>query len=1133
VNICAVCRVRNSDAATECRSCGNPLDARRTESKPPPAETRQRSSAERLAEELEERRRAEQAEAERRAAEEIVAKERAAEVAAAERRAAEESAGERLAGEDAGGVDVPLLAEPIPETTGNERAHVVGTLDVGAFLLRLTPSVGPLVEHLPPRAKPVFRLVDPPPVLRPRRRNVTGRGAELTAARALLARRSARAVLFAGPHGSGKTSLLVELAHDDNVLPLYPDGIFYVRGGRRTPDDVLQFVFHELFASAHPLRPTNEQLQAVLAGKRVLLLLDDFDGDANALVALARSLPQGGVVAAARKAVSGDAYDAIPLGALSDAAARELLGLTVGRQMTSLEAGGADALCASLDGNPLRIVQIGALARIAQRSFLSIADGIGTHPSAQDLERYLVAPLNAAEREVLGAASAFGGAPFDAALLAQIANVAEIEMILERLCRRKIVARTAGLYQVQLRAYVVDPVETKTWIAKTTTFLNDWLNEPEIDARAVIERVEPFFHALGNAEQAAEFVDERALIGACSVFSEVCVLCSQWGLALSAIDVTIGVAKRSADRDAEARSYDLKGTIFLLLGNADEARFWLALARDIYRETQPHAAQAVAANFHTVTGRELPAADAETETINLAEREQKPPVETTAAQPLPDRSSAISGAAIGERRAEGRSSRAGWRIPLAVVALIVVAVAAAFALRPSVEIYRNADGELCHKIGRAIRADYITSSGPHPVGAEECLSKVSPYVTASSWIAVVAYGPFGLQTVSDQFLVSPPAGAPSSSPPSSALTVASPARAAQAVSKPSPSPTLARSLAAASRSSPSPTSERSPTFAPSPTPAPSTSPTSSPKRSPTPAPLPSPSPTSAPKPSPTPAPTVAAVSTPPATLVTQVGNVVWTAARTIDIGGLPFDVPPSAEVVVVTPDGKRPIKVTEIPPGARVSVSYAARGQEARVVKAVRVLSLRSEPPVASKPTPTPLQRSAQAVNESASLKTIQSPVRVFIQTVDARIVTAVDGGGGASAGACGPDTVALDTSATTVGPYQKFTLLSLGDQQYALRTAGGQYVSAVSAQAGLTTAAQKSPLHLDAHRVDRDENFTLVPAGDSVAIQTPDGVHYVSAVGGGGCAGSESLPFRTSAQTIGDAETFSIVPLAGQKQEL
>jgi hypothetical protein len=234
-------------------------------------------------------------------------------------------------------------------------------------------------------------------------------------------------------------------------------------------------------------------------------------------------------------------------------------------------------------------------------------------------------------------------------------------------------------------------------------------------------------------------------------------------------------------------------------------------------------------------------------------------------------------------------------------------------------------------------------------------------------------------------------------------------------------------------------------------------------------------------------------------------------------------------VLVVTPDGDRPMTLAQVPPGAHVEISFSEPRAGERSVRLVRVVSLPPESPP-RKRTPSPL-KPTPAASTAMSIVQLKAPIRVFIQISNTHFVTAVKGGGGIAPPSCADGTVALDPGAATIGAWQTFALISLGEQQYALRTPGGQYVSAVLGSAAqLSASAQTSPLHTDAMKARADEFFTLVPAaGGNVALQTADGVHYVTAVGGGGCAGSDALPFRTDAATIAETEKFWIVPLPGQ----
>ena len=641
MSICPVCRARNSDAATNCRSCATALPPVHPKVEPPPArptentqgaeevEARRRradedAEAERSAKAAEAERRAKAAaEAERRAKAAAEDEQRAKAAAEDERRAkavAEDERRAKAAAEEQRRVTAAADEERRTKARAEEerRAKVVAekqrqaaaeeeprvraaaekeqpseqvetktridgaqigalasrTLEVGRFSLRLEPGGIAVVQSLPPRATPAFHSVSAPPIVRPERQHFIGRAAEILQVTSVLAQRLSRAVVLFGPHGIGKTSTLAAIAYDETVTSWYPDGILYLRGGHRTPEDVLQCVFGALFKSSPPFRPTDEQLHSALAGKRVLVLLDDLHFDSEALDVIARALADGGLVAATSQTVTGKSQAAIALGPLPEPAAIELLDYTVGRKAHSLEPEAADALCKSLEGNPLRIAQIGALARDQQRSLHTIVQDIAAHPSAAAVDRYVSLSLSPAERTVLDAAAAFGGASFDASLIGESSNVAGIETILEGLCRRKVMVRVAGLYEVSLHDSEVDPVRTRASVARALKYLGDWLKDPELEKSAALDRIEPFLSALGGVANVVDAANQRALISVCSGFSEVCTLSAQWGLALSTIEVMVGMAKHLLDREAEARGYDLKGTILLLLGRADEARGW-------------------------------------------------------------------------------------------------------------------------------------------------------------------------------------------------------------------------------------------------------------------------------------------------------------------------------------------------------------------------------------------------------------------------------------------------------------------------------------------------------------------------------------------------------------------------------
>ena len=160
---------------------------------------------------------------------------------------------------------------------------------------------------------------------------------------------------------------------------------------------------------------------------------------------------------------------------------------------------------------------------------------------------------------------------------------------------------------------------------------------------------------------------------------------------------------------------------------------------------------------------------------------------------------------------------------------------------------------------------------------------------------------------------------------------------------------------------------------------------------------------------------------------------------------------------------------------------------------------------------------------------------RVAIRTSGGFFVTAIGGGGGPTEPNCSPYWVALHQNATRIGPWETFKLVRVpttvtGSREYAFQTSDGDYITAVNGggigdQNGTNPSSQ---LITNATRIGAQEEFRIVPVDTAdrgeVAIQTPDGKHFVTAVNGGGCGGPDSVPFHSNAKAIGPNESFTLI---------
>ncbi|MCX5210125.1 tetratricopeptide repeat protein [Kitasatospora sp. NBC_00240] len=194
-----------------------------------------------------------------------------------------------------------------------------------------------------------------------------GRRTELAALRAAAARPAegrSTVLVLAGRPGSGRTTLAVRFARA--VAADYPDGLLFARlsapdGGRAAPGQVARRLLEQLGAPVDAMLlpgageegrddPACVRLRAALAGRRVLLLLDDVK-DAGQLWPLLADEPGCLVVATTAGPLTGiEDIDPCILGGLEQPTAVGLLGELVGGNRISCDpVGGADLAeaCAS------------------------------------------------------------------------------------------------------------------------------------------------------------------------------------------------------------------------------------------------------------------------------------------------------------------------------------------------------------------------------------------------------------------------------------------------------------------------------------------------------------------------------------------------------------------------------------------------------------------------------------------------------------------------------------------------------------------------------------------------------------------------------------------------------------------
>ncbi|MEO3788161.1 tetratricopeptide repeat protein [Actinocorallia sp. B10E7] len=255
-------------------------------------------------------------------------------------------------------------------------------------LAGIRKEAGPWAEEewdAPERPEPRVSLAVRPPVatghtwLPAGGEHFTGRRAELSRLSLLLADRPPGAVIQ-GMAGVGKTALALHWAHLESGR--FPDGQIFVdlRGPSKpaTPVEALGQILRRLGVPGDQLPAEEGELTALyrslLAGRRVLIVLDNASGHDEQIRPLIPSGSGGFVLVTARRRLSGTGLPTLELPEMTPQEAVELVAAVVGRDRVEPERQAAEELARECDHLPLAL-RIAA-ARLAASPEESIADTV-------------------------------------------------------------------------------------------------------------------------------------------------------------------------------------------------------------------------------------------------------------------------------------------------------------------------------------------------------------------------------------------------------------------------------------------------------------------------------------------------------------------------------------------------------------------------------------------------------------------------------------------------------------------------------------------------------------------------------------------------------------------------------------
>jgi predicted ATPase/class 3 adenylate cyclase len=191
---------------------------------------------------------------------------------------------------------------------------------------------------------------------------LVGRDRELEAVRELLLAEGTRMVTLTGPGGTGKTRLALQVAAD--AVDEFPDGVYGVLLAPVTDPEVVPLeLARALGIDEIPTQPIVEALKAGLAGRRTLIVFDNFEhvGAAASLLAdLLAACPRLKLLVTSREPLRIAAERQYPVPPLAESEAVMLFverasAIRPDFELTAETAPIVAEICARLDGLPLAI----------------------------------------------------------------------------------------------------------------------------------------------------------------------------------------------------------------------------------------------------------------------------------------------------------------------------------------------------------------------------------------------------------------------------------------------------------------------------------------------------------------------------------------------------------------------------------------------------------------------------------------------------------------------------------------------------------------------------------------------------------------------------------------------------------
>lgn len=457
------------------------------------------------------------------------------------------------------------------QVVGVDVGQILGDVTIGSYTVQIGSVHGGVVNLAPPQKRLLFKARSLPVFLLPRRTSgLLDRKVEV--ATTFLTLQSSSPVEFHGPSGIGKSKLLHHLAHHE-LTSDFPDGVVHFSEIRHKPvEDFLLDLFDAFHERESDYKPTPVQVRSALQTQRALVVLDDVDLERDEVTSLMDAAPSCTFLLASTECCLWGDGRAIDLQGLPPNDALALIERELGRPLSAEEQLTATTLCASLNGNPLHLLQLVALVREEGYALKDLATRLQVVGSPEEaLKEQALQACSEQERRVLAVLAAPMGASLGGEHVDALTGIEDVAPVIDRLQRRGLVESHGPRYGLagSMDGALREEWDLTPWNERALEHFADWAEQNRQEPERVAEEADAILGVLEWAKQEERWEDVLRL----GVAAEAALIQGGlWGSWAALGERGLQAARALGDKAAEAWHLHQSGTRALCLEDTSTAQ---------------------------------------------------------------------------------------------------------------------------------------------------------------------------------------------------------------------------------------------------------------------------------------------------------------------------------------------------------------------------------------------------------------------------------------------------------------------------------------------------------------------------------------------------------------------------------